>query len=89
MNTHVLGAGQFVEFILTHERNETYCEDEEFSFKYIESITYIGYFVMFAKSYMPVFTLVVFLVVSQIVFRILNVDGVLLMLTEIYPEMTR
>ena len=23
MNTHVLGAGQFVEFILTHERNET------------------------------------------------------------------
>ena len=51
MNTHVLGAGQFVEFILTHERNETYSEDEEFSFKYIESITYIGYFVMFAKSY--------------------------------------
>ena len=50
MNTHVLGAGQFVEFILTHERNETYSEDEEFSFKYIESITYIGYFVMFAKS---------------------------------------
>ena len=51
MNTHVLGAGQFVEFILTHERNETYSEDEEFSFKYIENITYIGYFVMFVKSY--------------------------------------
>ena len=38
---------------------------------------------------MPVFTLVVFLVVSQIIFRILNVDGVLLMLAEIYPEMTQ
>ena len=87
MNTHVLGAGQFVEFILTHERNETYSEDEEFSFKYIESITYIGYFVMFAKSYACLYSRC--LVVSQIVFRILNFDGVLLMLTEIYPEMTR
>jgi len=28
MNTHTLGAGQFIEFILTRERNETENENE-------------------------------------------------------------
>ena len=28
MKTHTLGVGQFVEFILTGERNETYNEDD-------------------------------------------------------------
>ena len=28
MKNHTLGAGQFVEFILTHERNETWNDDD-------------------------------------------------------------